>query len=482
MSNIKENTGQTDGVGPRGKKLTPEQMAKNDGFDIGPYFISLFWDEPFFASIYMRVSRIQTREFVPTAGVAIVDDRPTLLWNPDFVASLPKRHVLGLLKHEAYHLIYSHCTNRRKEPHLIWNWGTDLSINCVIKTEELPEGGLVPGKPLRQPDPEDWAEMTPEQQARHTHLSQLIASLPTEKTAEWYFERLMSDSEIKKMVAEIKAAEALGKALRDAIREALGKGGMGEGMDSHDIWGKALDRATGELKDLPDGVRQLLEGEMKQALQEAVSRADSSNAWGTIPASMQRTLRDMVSTEIDWRVVLRQFVGASRRAESKNSRKKVNRKDGAIYEQTGVRNAFPGRSRSHTANIAVFVDQSGSVDDRSLELLYGELRSMAKRTTFTFFPFDTEVDEANSFVWKRGQGQPALNRFRCGGTDYQACVNYIAAHKGQFDGMIIMTDGECGRPTPACVRLAYVICPNRRLLFEPHPNDIVVKMKDVARE
>lgn len=468
------NSTADDGLGRHKKQLTPEQMAENDKFDIGPWFIHLYMEEPFFSRIYRAVNRTQDRKIVPTAGVGIIDERPTFLWNPDFVASLPDAHILGLLKHEAYHLIYNHCTSRRMEPHIFWNWAADLSINCVINAKELPDGGLVPGKPLKRPAPETWSAMNQQEQQRFEKISSLIQKMPVEMTAEWYFSALMDDDEIKQMMKEADAAKSMAKALGEALSKALAEG---TGLDEHEIWGKAIDSKTGEMSNLPDGQRQLIEGELREALKEAINNCDGGNKWGSVPQNMQRHLRSLVSNEVNWRDILRQFVGRSRRAEARNSRKKVDRKNEAIRAATGISHAFPGRARAYHANIAVYVDQSGSVDDRSLELLYGELRSLSKRVTFHFYPFDTEVDETNGFVWKKGQQQAQLERFRCGGTDFQACVNHAAKNRDKFDGILIMTDGQCGKPTPSRVRLAYVICPGNSLIFEPHRGELVINMK-----
>ena len=52
------------------------------------------------------------------------------------------KQVKGLLKHECYHLVFEHTTQRKHEPHIIWNYGTDCAINSVIPEDELPECGL----------------------------------------------------------------------------------------------------------------------------------------------------------------------------------------------------------------------------------------------------------------------------------------------------------------------------------------------------
>ncbi len=46
----------------------------------------------------------------------------------------------------------------------------------------------------------------------------------------------------------------------------------------------------------------------------------------------------------------------------------------------------------------------------------------------------------------------------------------------RFDGLIILTDGECSDPGPSRKRRAWVITPGRKLYFDPHSNDTLIQM------
>ena len=116
-----------------------------DSFDLSPHLIRLMWDEPFFATILRIIKKRETTQ-VPTAGVYTKDGELHLVWNRKFLAGLTPNQIKGLLKHEAYHIIYEHTSTRRQEPHIVWNYATDLGINSLIDESELPEGGLIPGK------------------------------------------------------------------------------------------------------------------------------------------------------------------------------------------------------------------------------------------------------------------------------------------------------------------------------------------------
>ena len=180
---------------------------------------------------------------------------------------------------------------------------------------------------------------------------------------------------------------------------------------------------------------------------------------------MRGELRKMCSNEVDWKSVLRAFCGMSQRANRSRTMKRINRKYPYIHS---------GRKVGHSANVAVYVDQSGSVDDASLALIYAELEQLSRKVTFTFIPFDSTVDTDNEIVWKKGKKQ-RLNRFRCGGTNFHAVAEHAEANKHRFDGYIVCTDGEAADPGPSRMRRAWVIVPDRKLYFDKR-NDTLVQM------
>lgn len=124
----------------------------------------------------------------------------------------------------------------------------------------------------------------------------------------------------------------------------------------------------------------------------------------------------------------------------------------------------------------MYIDQSGSVGDKELELAFGELRSLAKRTEFTTFHFDTEVDEKSETLWKKNRC-PAASRTRFGGTDFDCVTKHANKNRNRFDGYIIITDGEAPKPKPSKLKRCWMITPGRQLLFAADRIDSVCKMK-----
>jgi len=256
--------------------------------------------------------------------------------------------------------------------------------------------------------------------------------------ADWYFAELMKDDEV-----------------RETIEPEPGDGEPG-GMDDHEGWG-----------DMSDEERQVVEGRIKQALAEAAKRCDSNGQWGSVPASVRGKIREMISNEVDWKSLLRSFVGRTQRAHRSSTMKRINRKYPYIH---------PGRKRGHSAHLAIYLDQSGSVSDSDIALLFGELNNLGRMVEFTLIPFDSTVDVDNEIKWRRGSKVPP-QRWRSGGTNFNAVAKHADENKHRFDGYIVLTDGECSDPGPSKMRRAWVIVPDRKLYFDAHPKDLVINMK-----
>lgn len=406
--------------------------------ELSPYITGLLFDESFFGHIFRHVNFTVSEE-LDTAGVYVKEGDLFMMWNPEFMSSLKDKQVRGLLKHEAYHLVFQHCTKRTLTPHNVANLAADLAINCAIPKDELPDGGWVPGELHRDPFTGD---------ADTSATSKLVAKMPKHKSMEWYFTKLMEDEEAKK----------------EMVQETI------VSFDDHGGWG--------ELK--PEEA-ELVKGKLGQILKDAISKADRTNSWGSVPSEMREQLREMVSNEIDWRAVLRQFVKASKRGQSTSTWTNLHMSN--LHPDLGP--ATPGKKRGFTSNVAVYIDESGSMADEWIALLIAELANFSRRTTFPMYVFDTEVDEKSKIVWK-GRGQiprNALVRQRCGGTDFAAPTKH--AHSGKIkdlDGYLILTDGGAAKPEKSKIRRGYVLAPGQELAFTPDPDDFVIRLKPDAKE
>ena len=358
-------------------------------FDLKLHLHRLLSDEPFFSAISRRVNKSASRG-LPTAGVTV--DKDTLqfkmLYNPDFFKDMEENKIKGVLMHEFYHLIFKHVTSRKPEnvPHLVWNIAGDLAINSMIGADNLPEGCCIPG-------------------------GQQFEDYPMGKTAEFYLEMMKDD-------------ENFGDG-KGGFKDLDGQSGSDFGnFDDHGGWGE-----------LTDDERQMVEERAKDIMEKAAKEANNSGrGWGSVSSGIKREIMERLKTRVDWKKVLRAFVGAAQRADKSNTMRRINRRFPYIHA---------GRKVNRVANIAISIDQSGSVSDSELNAFFNELNKLSELATFTVIPFDTKVAEDKVYTWKKGEKRK-WERVMYGGTCFNAPTEYV--NKGNFDGHIVLTDLQAPKP------------------------------------
>lgn len=391
--------------------LTVEErsaMTVKKKFDLNIHTARLLMNEPFFAALSRRIDK-RPNSSIPTAGVKVNDDGHfELAYNPDFFADLTDKEMGGVLKHEFYHLIFEHVVGNRilnatddTKITKLWNVATDLSINSHLEGE-LPEGALFAGAA---------GEGTP------------FAAYERGLSAEQYFVALK---------------EEYGEEGEDG--QGGGEGGEGQGsgdgelpdsFDDHTGWGKG-DNTSQEIA----------KQRLKEAVKKAAKEASKCGNWGSVPSQCKQEILDRITAKVDWKKVLRYFIKTSQRASKSSTIKRINRRYPYVH---------PGKKITRRANIAISIDQSGSVDDGMLAAFFSELNKLAKLAEFTVIPFDSEVAEESVYVWKKGESRK-WERVRYGGTDFNPPTLYV--NERNFDGHIVLTDMCAPKPMrSSCQRM-----------------------------
>ncbi len=360
-------------------------------FDLNEYTFSLLRQEPFFAALSRRITKMATKS-IPTAGVCINKNTAQfeMIYNPEFMGDLSSTHLQGVLMHEFYHIIFEHVTGRLPPEgmNIMWNIATDLAINSHI-ADKLPEQACIPG------------------QGRFEEYE-------TGLSAEQYYNQLKKDEQFQP-------------------KEGEGEGGEGQpnSLDDHSGWGDADAETKAMAKE-----------RLRQAVEDAAKEASSKGSWGSVSAEMRKKIMDMVNPKVDWRKVLRYFIKTSQRSNKRSTVRRINKRFPYIHA---------GKKVTRHAKIAISIDQSGSVSDKMLAAFFAELGSLAKYAEFTVIPFDTEVMEEHVYVWKKGK-RKTWERVMCGGTCFDAPTKYV--NSKQFDGHIILTDMCAPKPMPSkCQRM-----------------------------
>ena len=281
--------------------------APKPAFNLNMHTHRLLSDEPFFAALSRRIDK-RACTSIPTAAVRVTEDgRYEMVYNPDFMqrmvdecrntkgnADNPYRWVRGILMHEFYHLIYGHLSTRKPEGGMtrLWNVAMDLAINTHIP-DELPPLACIPG------------------QGPFTEMDGGL-------TAEAYYKLLNDDQQPEDKDSEgsnDSSGEGEGDGEGDSIGGSGGSGGSedsegsssGSGkyddvdsMDDHSGWGES--QGTTE---------NIAEERLKDMVRKAAEEA-GKKGWGSVSSEMRKTIMESITTKVDWRSVLRNFVKAVR--------------------------------------------------------------------------------------------------------------------------------------------------------------------------
>ncbi|MBR3029666.1 MAG: hypothetical protein IKH93_00770 [Bacteroidales bacterium] len=182
--------------------------------------------------------------------------------------------------------------------------------------------------------------------------------------------------------------------------------------------------------------------EEDQWMQEGIRQAvEQISSWGSLPGELVDKIQAALKPKLDYRKVLSGFRSSILCSKRKLTRMRPNRRSGFQYM---------GSIRQLRTNYLVAVDVSGSVSDDDLKFFFSTINR--------FFKYGVEKIDALTFDTSLGE-PVTLTRAKAGfkvkgrgGTNFQPVVDYMAEH-GEYDGLIIFTDGYAPKPEiPARLR------------------------------
>lgn len=370
-------------------------MLKKRGMPERVSNICIDWQStaPFLAEFLLRF-KYKEKPDIGTMGVLVKDNRVELAYSPDFIESLPRLELEGVLFHEILHILNKFHDRIGNRVHDIFNIAQDACINeTVVQTSingsllEIPEYGVRMQK-IRN-EGYDGEE-----------ISEAVYDFLYEKADKFYFVQPSGGS-----------SESSPGGTSDPSEE--------EG-----------DKKTFSTTDNHEGHRTLDEVE-KAALEELVSNA-RSRSFGSMSGNAVSTIKQLISAKkIPWRKKLAMLLS-----------RYVN-EPGNIYENTwSKRNRrnlpLPG-IRKQSKKLVISVDTSGSVSDRDLSMFFDQIEKLVKDyAMLTIVEWDTQVHRA--YQYKKGDWKKIKVHGR-GGTDIQDLYDYVNTHLKKTSLLINFTDG-----------------------------------------
>jgi predicted metal-dependent peptidase len=362
---------------------------------------NLILEHPFFGSLALRLPVIENRSIKTfrTNGKQIE-------YNPKYAASLSVAEVQGVLCHEVLHVTNGHCWRRDNRDRKIWNVAADYAINPIILDAgmTLPEGAL-------------------------------IDSAYSGQSAEGIFSAIYQEPKEEEggegtcggMPGSGEGSE------EDQEKDQEGEGEEEGEKDSEE------DNGCGEIEDSPTDEKEVLESDWKVATLQA---AQAALAQGKLPAGLERLIKELKTTRVDWKAALRRFVQFNLKNDY------TWRMPNKRYIASGL--YLPSMQSENMPPLAFYWDTSGSRDTEEARAeCFGEFKAIVdecKPEKVYVIYADSIIQRVDTF--EQGD-EVTFNPVGGGGTDFKPVFKWIEENQIEPACLIGVTDLEGSFPDVA---------------------------------
>jgi predicted metal-dependent peptidase len=324
----------------------------------------------FYASVLYQMPMIE-KSSLPTMAT----DGKSIFYNAEFTDALSEAELDGVKVHEAYHRILKHHLRMGKRDAELWNIACDYAINPIIIQSGLvlPEGALI-------------------------------------------------DAKFKGMSAE---------KIYDLLKEDQGddgNGGGGSGQPQPQAWGNVEDQGGDMSEDQIKSEEATINAQVVMAVNSMKTEA------GKLPANIKEIIDEMKRSQIDWKDVLRRFVGGDQ--PEGYSYRRPNRRQWYLNEVV-----TPVSNKIGCGDIVVGIDTSGSVSSIELSYFLGELNEITKNSgaeSVTVIQCDADVQKVVRY--EKGEDIEQFEVKGRGGTRVMPVFDYIDNENIKVDNFIYFTD------------------------------------------
>ena len=421
----------------------------------------LILSRPFYAVLVGQVEPVPSWKF-PTMAT----DSVKHYFNPEFIASLSAKKVLGVQAHESEHDARHHSTRRNGRDPKRWNEACDYAINGDLIAEgfELPDGILFRKEFVGMAAEEIYRILTTEQQQEQDQQNGTEAPDSTQEDSSETTgnENSQGASEESAEQSEESEATAVSGSDSDSGENA------GNSADDSSVGDEEnpSEQAAGEPEagngsgdpttetPSPRSCGQGGFGEVLDAPGTEAEKADLDAKWevvarqaaalakrqGTLPGHWESIIEQRKTPTQDWRAILREYIDAgARRVETWN---RPNRR----YAHSGM--ILPGNQRDGLNKVAFIIDTSGSMSDPVLEQIANEVQAAmddgAINEVVTVY-CDTRVNRVDRYVDGDKVVFKAPGR---GGTDMVPAFAWVEENDPDASLVVCCTDLYIGNPGP----------------------------------
>ena len=357
--------------------------------------VGLLLRHPFFGNMATRLKIVAADEWLGTAAV----DGRNLYYNTQFFNAMNNKEVEFVLAHEILHMVYDHLGRRDYRNPMLYNIAADYIVNNLLVRDRI---GVKPS---------------------------IVDCFQDFKYEGWSSEEVYDElyEEAKK-----NGEEAI-KQLGEMLDEHLDLEGDDEGNEGDDEGNEGDDEGKGSRR--PKYSKAELD-QIKDEIKEAMIQAASAAGAGNVPAGVQRLIKEMTESKMNWRELLRQQIQSTIKSDytfSRPSRK--GQMSGAI---------LPGMAFQDTIDLCICLDMSGSIGNVQAADFLGEIKGIMDEYQdykIKLWCFDTKVYNEQDFSADGGDSLTDYEIMGGGGTDFMINWSYMKDNDIQPKKFIMFTDG-----------------------------------------
>ena len=297
-------------------------------------------------------------------------DGRSIFYNADFTDALSEPELDGVKVHEAYHRILKHHLRMGKRDPELWNIACDYAINPIIINSGL-----------KLPD------------------CALIDSKFYNMDAEKIYDILQADQKQK-----------------------------GGNSPKPQEWGNVEDKGGNMSEDQVKAEEATINSQVVMAVNSMKKTA------GKLPSNIEEIIKEMKRSQVDWRDVLRRFVGGDQ--PEGYSYRRPNRRQWYLNEVV-----TPVSNKIGCGDIVVGIDTSGSVSTAELSHFLGELNAISNSSgaeSVTIITCDADVQDV--IRYEKGDQIETIDCKGRGGTRVMPVFDYIAENNLNVDNFIYFSD------------------------------------------
>ena len=352
--------------------------------------IGLLLKAPFFGNLATRLTLTNADDWCPTAAT----DGRRFYYNSEFINKLPLKQTEFLCGHEVLHVVYDHMGRRQSRDPKIWNIADDYVVNADLIEQRVGE--------------------------KITVVPILYDRKYLGMSAEEVYDDLMKNA------SKMSIQQLMDQVLDEHMDDSPGDGDDKDGNGGKK--GNGRPRLSEEEK-----------REIRDEMRSAVLGAAQAVGAGNLPLGVKRLIKDLTEPQISWQELLQQQIQSTIKNDYTFAR--PSRKG---WHMDAI---LPGPKPGETIDIAICIDQSGSISEEDSKCFLSEIKGIMEAYNeykIRLWCFDTQVYNDETFTSENMNVIEEYEPAGGGGTDFMVNWEYMKENDIQPKKFIMFTDGVPG--------------------------------------